>query len=439
MTVAANTSSIKLISGSGWSSPLTHNAYLEDQTFLEVWADGVQLTIGTEYTVSGVADPVGYEVTIVTPGDWDPTTWVLMVRTPSSQPTDLSAGGTLGTIYETSLDKMARRLKTVEADVSRAIKRRYDYSASVPDFVDDAYAENSVLKVNAAGDIVEGPLVAEIEAVADEAAAAAASAVAAAASAVTASDAATAAGTAQSNAESAETAAAASAASIGFTLDTDGTMAANSNAVVPSQAAVVTYVAANGGIGDMVFADDVLDEDNMASNSDVDVPTQQSVKAYVDAAISAILNGVAAAGDTLAELYTLITTHTALTNNPHSVTAAQLGVGSSDSPTFVQPTVKAVTETRYALSGTTPAVDPANGGIQTWTLSGASTPTDSLGDGESVTLHISDGTANTVTWTSLVDEWIGGAAPTLPTTGYAVIEVWKVNTTVYAAYLGDLS
>ena len=107
--------------------------------------------------------------------------------------------------------------------------------------------------------------------------------------------------------------------------------------------------------------------------------------------------------------------------------------------TTAQPTFKAVTETRFAVTGTTPAIDPANGGVQTWTLSGNSTPTDSLGDGESVTLHINDGTAYTITWSSLVDEWIGGSAPTLPTTGYAVIELWKINTTVYAAAIGDLS
>jgi len=69
---------------------------------------------------------------------------------------------------------------------------------------------------------------------------------------------------------------------------------------------------------------------------------------------------------------------------------------------------------------------------------GNSTPTETFADGEGCTLHIDDGTARTITWT-MVDEWIGGSAPTLPTTGYAVVELWKVNTTLYAAYLGDLS
>jgi len=93
----------------------------------------------------------------------------------------------------------------------------------------------------------------------------------------------------------------------------------------------------------------------------------------------------------------------------------------------------------YAVSGTTPAIDPGNGAIQTWTLTGNSTPTSSLAAGESVTLMIDDGTAYTITWTSLVGQWIGGSAPTLATSGYSVVELWKVGSTVYAAYVGDLS
>jgi len=109
-------------------------------------------------------------------------------------------------------------------------------------------------------------------------------------------------------------------------------------------------------------------------------------------------------------------------------------------PASAQPTFKAVTETRFAVTGTTPAIDPANGGIQTWTLSGNSTPTEAVGDGESVTLHVADGAgAYTVSWASTVTHWVGGSAPTLPTSGFAVIEIWRVNTVVYAAYLGDVA
>ena len=100
---------------------------------------------------------------------------------------------------------------------------------------------------------------------------------------------------------------------------------------------------------------------------------------------------------------------------------------------------KAFAETTYAISGTTPAISADNGGIQTWTLSGNSTPTDGLAAGESVLIMIDDGSAYTITWTSLVDQWVGGSAPTLATTGYSGVELWKVGTTVYAGYIGDLS
>lgn len=96
-------------------------------------------------------------------------------------------------------------------------------------------------------------------------------------------------------------------------------------------------------------------------------------------------------------------------------------------------------ETVYAVTGTTPQIAATNGSVQTWTLSGNSTPTDGLNAGESVTLMIDDGSAYTITWTSTVDEWIGGVAPDLATTGYTVIELWKVGTTVYGAYVGDAS
>lgn len=97
----------------------------------------------------------------------------------------------------------------------------------------------------------------------------------------------------------------------------------------------------------------------------------------------------------------------------------------------------AVVETVYALSGTTPALNPNNGTVQTWTLSANSTPTDSLTSGESLTLMIDDGTARTITWPSVT--WVnnGGAAPTLATSGFTVIALWKVSTTLYGALVGN--
>jgi hypothetical protein len=98
------------------------------------------------------------------------------------------------------------------------------------------------------------------------------------------------------------------------------------------------------------------------------------------------------------------------------------------------------TEEVYAVSGTTPALSPTNGSIQTWTLSGNSTPTaGTWAAGQSITLMVDDGTAYTITWTSLAVTWKtdGGSAPTLNTTGYTAIALWKVGSTIYGARVGD--
>ena len=108
------------------------------------------------------------------------------------------------------------------------------------------------------------------------------------------------------------------------------------------------------------------------------------------------------------------------------------------SPAITSPSITGtILEDVFALSGTTPALDPDNGSVQTWTLSGNSTPTDSLAAGEAITLMIDDGTASTITWPSVT--WVnnGGTAPTLATTGYTVVALWKVSTTLYGALVGD--
>ena len=97
--------------------------------------------------------------------------------------------------------------------------------------------------------------------------------------------------------------------------------------------------------------------------------------------------------------------------------------------TLAAPTITGTpTETVYAVTGTTPALNPANGSIQTWTLTGNSTPTDSVSAGQAITLMIDDGTAYTITWPSVT--WVNNAkvAPTLATTGYTTVTLWKVGT-----------
>ena len=97
-----------------------------------------------------------------------------------------------------------------------------------------------------------------------------------------------------------------------------------------------------------------------------------------------------------------------------------------------------VTETIFNITGTTPAIDPANGTIQTWTLSGTSTPSFASGgwaDGESLTILIDDGTGFDITWPTM--QWVGGSAPTLATTGYSGIVILKVGGVYYGSTIGD--
>jgi len=90
-------------------------------------------------------------------------------------------------------------------------------------------------------------------------------------------------------------------------------------------------------------------------------------------------------------------------------------------------------------------VDPGNGSVQLITLGASRTPkaTNFLA-GESVTLMVDDGTAYTLTWTDSTwgtggVTWVGGTAPTLATSGYTVLQFWKVGTKVYGANVGSVA
>jgi hypothetical protein len=112
------------------------------------------------------------------------------------------------------------------------------------------------------------------------------------------------------------------------------------------------------------------------------------------------------------------------------VTLTPSGTGKVNAP--------AIKETVFAITdGASVDINPANGGIQTWTLGANRTPTaSSFAEGQSVTLMIDDGTAYAITWSSVSPTWIGGSAPTLATSGYTVIELWKRSSTIYGALVG---
>jgi hypothetical protein len=110
-------------------------------------------------------------------------------------------------------------------------------------------------------------------------------------------------------------------------------------------------------------------------------------------------------------------------------------------PSIQSPTiVGGYTEAVYDVSGSTPDLSPANGSIQTWALKANGSPTaGNWSSGQSITLMVDDGLSYTITWTSLSVIWKTdtGSAPTLNTTGYTVIQLWKVGTVIYGARVGN--
>lgn len=94
----------------------------------------------------------------------------------------------------------------------------------------------------------------------------------------------------------------------------------------------------------------------------------------------------------------------------------------------------AIVETVYNLTGT--ALDPNNGTVQTKTISATTAFTDSLSDGESMSLHLTSASSYTVSWPTMT--WItkyGDTAPFL--TAADTIVLFKIGSTLYGVWVGS--
>lgn len=166
----------------------------------------------------------------------------------------------------------------------------------------------------------------------------------------------------------------------------------------------------------------------------------------MDAILDAITAGANAAGDTLLELYNLITTHTALTA-AHGATGAVVGTTNTqtlESKTLVDPAITGVIKddcfTITDAAGY--VINPADGGTQRWTLGASRTPGAkhaNWADGKEVRLFIADGSAYTITWTTMGVVWKDGTAPTLATSGYTEISIYQENGVLRGVKIGDFA
>ena len=173
---------------------------------------------------------------------------------------------------------------------------------------------------------------------------------------------------------------------------------------------------------------------SVALKANIATPTFTGTVTIPTAAVTTLSIGGVAVTATAAELNVLdgITATVTELNYVDGVTSAiqtQLDAKVAKAAAVFSGSIE---EKVYALSGT--EIDPANGTIQTKTLSANTTFTEALTDGEYVILMIDDGTDYTITWPTV--SWVGGSAPTLETTGYNVIALWKVGSTLYGVSSG---
>lgn len=125
----------------------------------------------------------------------------------------------------------------------------------------------------------------------------------------------------------------------------------------------------------------------------------------------------------------------------------QTGTQTLTNKTLTDPAIiGTILEDVYTITdGAAFEVDPGNGSVQLITLGASRTPkATNFAAGESVTLMVDDGTAYTLTWTDTTwgtggVTWVGGTAPTLATTGYTVLQFWKVSTKVYGVRVGSVA
>jgi hypothetical protein len=128
---------------------------------------------------------------------------------------------------------------------------------------------------------------------------------------------------------------------------------------------------------------------------------------------------------------------------PIATTVTLTGTQTLTNKTLIEPVLEGtIVEDVFTITdGASVDIDPSNGSIQLWTLTASRTPVlpTSWTAGQGITLQIADGAAYAITWATMGVVWAGGDPPTLATTGYTVVELWKVGTTIYGAFVGDVA
>jgi hypothetical protein len=127
------------------------------------------------------------------------------------------------------------------------------------------------------------------------------------------------------------------------------------------------------------------------------------------------------------------------TTDTQTLTNKTLTSPTINTPTLSNPTINSGFKEQVGTSVPS-TLNPDNGSIQKFTLTGAIdwTGDDEIESGESILIMVNDSASNhTITWPSMV--WVNATTPIIPTVGFACVELWKVSSTLYGAYMGEVA
>lgn len=123
------------VARTGFANPLTLGVLVEDVDYLLVYADDVELQEGVDYSVLGIGDPDGVEITIIGGEDIDEwvgvETFTVLFDPPLSQGAALALGGGIGRPFEAALDQQNRQTQAIADRVDRAIKMPVFYEGDI--------------------------------------------------------------------------------------------------------------------------------------------------------------------------------------------------------------------------------------------------------------------------------------------------------------------
>lgn len=122
MTIQSQTSSISY-TGNSVTTVFAYNFKTTDQTWLQIYVDGVLKTLTTDYSVSGVGSASGGNITFVTAPSNGSAVYIARSNVPATQLVDYTANDSFpADTHESALDKLTMLVQSLVSSISKTIK-----------------------------------------------------------------------------------------------------------------------------------------------------------------------------------------------------------------------------------------------------------------------------------------------------------------------------